>query len=301
VLSLYSSTDSSFSIRSTPSKPQLNDNKLHNVFVTRREGSIELRVDNDQDVVTAAVNADPADNLPVSTSNLFVAGVLETYRSSLLTGAEAYTNFEGCIVQVLYNNRRLDLSQTVARSQPTVKAVKCYKAQARSPMLNMPGYKELVNTVFVNRYSQIVKSHKIDNTLAEEECTLSKDYDVSQLKPVGLRFGLSKHSRLEVNEDFPVKITTFVSFKFRTLQSDGLMFYAADAQFEDFMAVWLEDGHVNYAFDCGSGLMHIKSKRVYGDGRYHTLTIRRDRQQGILLISDRTNTSVVEELTNERG
>jgi hypothetical protein len=32
VLSLYSSTDSSFSIRSTPSKPQLNDNKLQNVF-----------------------------------------------------------------------------------------------------------------------------------------------------------------------------------------------------------------------------------------------------------------------------
>ncbi len=270
------------------------------MFVTRREASIELRIDNDQDVITSALSADSADNFEVSANNLFVAGVLESFRSSL-TAAESYTNFEGCIVQVVYNNHLLDLSQTVARSQSSIKASKCYKSQARSPMLNLPGYKELQNTVFVNRYSQIFKhkTNTIDNTLLNEECSLSKDYDISQLKPVGLRFGLTKHSRLEVNEEFPIKITTFMSFKFRTLQSDGLMFYASDAQFEDFMAVWLEDGHVNYAFDCGSGLMHIKSKRQYSDGRYHTLTIKRDRQQGVLIVSDRTNTSIVEEMTNK--
>ncbi len=115
------------------------------------------------------------------------------------------------------------------------------------------------------------------------------------MKPVGLRFGLTKDSRLEVNEEFPIKISTFVSFKFRTLQSDGLMFYASDAeQYTDFISIWLESGYVNFAFDCGSGFMHIKSKNQYSDGRYHTVTIKRDMQSGALIISDRTNTTIIE-------
>ena len=270
------------------------------MFVIRRESSIELRVDNSNDVVSS--DADSSDNFDVSSNNLFIAGVADAYRSSLIAD-QPFTNFEGCLVQVVYNNQQLDLTQTVARSQASLKASKCFKSQVRSPLLSMPDFKDLQNTVLVNRYSQIIKqkstNNLIDNTLSNEECSLSRTYDTSQLKPVGLRFGLSKHSRLEVNEEFPIKITTFVSFKFRTLQSDGLMFYASDAQFEDFISVWLEEGSVNYAFDCGSGFMHIKSKKQYSDGRYHTLTIRRDKQVGTLFISDRTNTSVVETIESK--
>ena len=72
------------------------------------------------------------------------------------------------------------------------------------------------------------------------------------------------------------------------------MFYASDAQYDDFISVWLQDGYVNFAFDCGSGLLHVKTKRIYSDGRYHTVTLRRDKQHGVLTLSDRTNTTVVE-------
>lgn len=117
------------------------------------------------------------------------------------------------------------------------------------------------------------------------------------MRAVGLRFGLSKNSRLEIQDSFPIAISTFVSFKFRTLQPDGLMFYASDAStYSDFIAVWLQDGYVNYAFDCGSGFMHLKSKRVYNDGRYHTVTLKRDKQLGVLVVSDRTNSTVLEQL-----
>lgn len=310
VLSVYGSSEASLTVDSN-----FNDNKLHNVFIVRRESSIEVRVDNQEDAESARADFTPDSsfNQQVSTNNLFVAGVPESYRSPLVTDSEQpFNNFEGCIVQLIYNNQRVDLSQAVARTPESIKMSKCLRSQARSVLLSIPGYKELQNTVLINRYSQIVKQQQqqsspnkpgmplIDNSLANEECTLSKSYDTSQLKPVGIRFGLTKRSRLEVNEEFPIKITTFVSFKFRTLQSDGLMFYASDAtQDGDFVAVWLQEGLVNYAFDCGSGLMHIKSKRQYSDGRYHTVVIKRDKQMGTLIITDRTNTSIVENIENK--
>ena len=167
-------------------------------------------------------------------------------------------------------------------------------------MLNIPGYKELQNTVYINRFSQTInKPADSSSNLKNDECLLSKQYDTSQLRSVGLRFGLSKRSRLEVHDTFPIKISTSVSFKFRTLQSDGLMFYASDAQFSDFIGIWLQDGYVNYAFDCGSGFMHIKSKRTYSDGRYHTVSVKRDKQMGRLIISDRSNTTIVENIEDK--
>ena len=132
--------------------------------------------------------------------------------------------------------------------------------------------------------------------LNNEECLISKQYDTSQLRFVGLRFGLTKNSRLEVHDTFPIKISTHVSFKFRTLQPDGLMFYAADALYKDFIAVWLEAGSVNFAFDCGSGLVHIRSERVYSDGRYHTVSVSRDKQHGVLTLADRSNSTVTEQI-----
>ena len=150
------------------------------------------------------------------------------------------------------------------------------------------------------RYSQTIKAsqqNQINDLGNEEECALSKQYDTSQMRAVGLRFGLSRTSRLEVQDSFPIAITTFVSFKFRTLQPDGVMFYASGgSDSADFISVWLQDGYVNYAFDCGSGFMHLRSRRIYNDGRYHTVTLKRDRQAGAMIVSDRTNSTVLEKL-----
>ncbi len=128
------------------------------------------------------------------------------------------------------------------------------------------------------------------------ECLLPKDYDTGHSRPVGLRFGLTNNSRLEVHDSFPIKIATQVSLKFRTLSPHGLLFYAADAQFSDFLAVWLQEGRVHYAFDLGSGPLHLSTARTYNDGRFHTLTVSRDKHSGLLTLLDRLNTTVVEAL-----
>ena len=113
-----------------------------------------------------------------------------------------------------------------------------------------------------------------------------------------MRFGLSKHSRLEVHasSSSPRKLATSLHLKFRTLQTEGLLFYAGDAPRRDFLALWLQQGHLNLAFDLGSGLAHLKTLGKYSDGRFHTLSAARDLQHGLLLVSDRSNRTVVEQI-----
>lgn len=270
------------------------------MYVRVKDGSIELRVDNKLEGTT---NFDLiSESEGTREAKLFVAGVPVASRSSS-SSAESFDNFEGCVLEVIYDDTKLDFAKAAGKSTSSVRLSKCFKTQQRSS-LSIPGYKEFQNTVSLNRYSQTVKSPaaaaaaaSASDVLPNDECALSKQYDTSQMRAVGHRFGLTRSSRLEVTESFPIAITTFVSFKFRTLQPDGLMFYASDAStYSDFIAAWLQDGYVNYAFDCGSGFMHLRSKRIYNDGRYHTIMLRRERQMGALIIADRTNSSVLEKL-----
>lgn len=287
VLTIYGSVEAS--LRSKGVK--LNDNRLHHVYVRVTGGSVELLVDNK---LEGSTNFDLIGNSDgTREAKLFVAGVPTSQRPA--SSVESFDNFEGCLLEIIYDDKKLDFAKAAGKSIANVRLSKCFKTQQRSS-LSIPGYREFQNTVSVNRYSQNVKQQQ-QEILPNDECALSKQYDTSQMRAVGHRFGLTRSSRLEVMESFPIAITTFVSFKFRTLQPDGLMFYASDAStYSDFIAAWLHDGYVNYAFDCGSGFMHLRSKRIYNDGRYHTIVLRRERQMGSLVISDRTNSSVLEKL-----
>lgn len=282
----------------TKTSQQYNDNSLHVAYIVHKkiQSFIELRVDNE---LADSITFVSANDASINSNNLYVAGVPSSEISNLPTGK--FDNFEGCIIQLIYNSEELELAKADSRSN-SIKFAKCYKTQIRSALLNIPGYKELQNTVQLNRFSQTVKLQQEQSTeesLKNDECLISKQYDTSQLRFVGLRFGLTKQSRLEVHDTFPIKISTHVSFKFRTLQPDGLMFYASDAIYSDFISVWLQGGYVNFAFDCGSGLMHIKSKRIYSDGRYHTVTVSRDKQNGVLILSDRSNSTITEQIEDQ--
>lgn len=157
----------------------------------------------------------------------------------------------------------------------------CYKPPSRvEKPLVIPTFKKSAKK-FIAHYSKQSKAEEFQPV----QCLLTKDYDSTQLRSVGMRFGLNKNSRLEVHDSFPIKITTRVSLKLRTLTPEGLIFYASDAKFGDFLAIWMQEGYVNYAFDLGTGLVHMKTEKKYSDGRFHTLSITRDLQSGNLLIN----------------
>ena len=123
VLTVYDEkTETNQAIKSS-SKQQFNDNKLHVAYIVKKRGSIELRVDNEIEG-TASLKSDMS-VAPINVNRLYVAGVPESERTKSMQ--EAFINFEGCIIQVVYNNQELELAKANARSQNNLKFSKCYR------------------------------------------------------------------------------------------------------------------------------------------------------------------------------
>jgi hypothetical protein len=153
---------------------------LHNVFVSRKDNRIEMRVDNDVEILSAEIK--PIDSAQIGSNNLFIAGISDAFKTKLISN-EKLENFEGCIVQLLYNNRQIDLSQATSRSQTNIKASKCYKSSLYRSSSPAPNINNGPVKLVLNRYSSSKQQNKYDfSSLLNEECSLSKNYDTSHLK-----------------------------------------------------------------------------------------------------------------------
>ena len=70
----------------------------------------------------------------------------------------------------------------------------------------------------------------------------------------------NKRLRLKKRSDFGVE--------FKTLASDGIIFYIADEKNSDFIALFVKNGKLIYGFNCGSGPVYIESPQAVNDGRF---------------------------------
>lgn len=109
---------------------------------------------------------------------------------------------------------------------------------------------------------------------------LDVDYDA------GYRFGTTSDSRIEFMQ-IPAKIKNSyeISLRFRTNEADGVLFYAADSRHTDFIALYMQNGHVFHVFNCGSGLANISSKYEYNNDQWHTVSFTRAQSKGKLVIN----------------
>ena len=62
------------------------------------------------------------------------------------------------------------------------------------------------------------------------------------------------------------------SFDFKSTGRDGILFYAYGDRHVDFIAVYLSEGQINYAFNCGSGTARMISPNTYNDGQWHSVS-----------------------------
>lgn len=118
--------------------------RLHHVYVRVKDGLVELRVDNK---LEGSASIDESSDSSVD-GKLFVAGVPTQSRPS--GTAETFDNFEGCIIEVLYDDKKLDYSNAASKSS-SVRLSKCFKTQLRTSLSSMTGYKDLQNSVSLNR------------------------------------------------------------------------------------------------------------------------------------------------------
>ena len=261
------------------SKSKVNYNDLNHVYVLKNDRDFTL---NTNDVLEK-------EQLPekirvYTNSELFVGGVPKSQRTGI---NDKFNNFQGCVIDIFYKNKPLKF-QFDKKNSNGLSFSKCYIPSFESIPL---GNSEKPLVKFLTE-----KSNK-KVSLKDESCSLNKEYDQSVTKPVGIRFGLTRYSHMEVLDDN--KLNSLISLKFRSVLTEGLIFYATDFKFEKYIAIWLKEGYLNYAFDTGFDFTHIVSKKQYNDGRYHTLIATRSSLESTLRILDKTNTTVLEILQEQ--
>ncbi|CAG5950513.1 unnamed protein product [Menidia menidia] len=74
------------------------------------------------------------------------------------------------------------------------------------------------------------------------------------------------------------------SLSLKTLSPFGLIFYASDAQDDNFIALFLAHGKLVYSFNVAGQKVKIKSEDRYNDGAWHNIIITRDGSMGKMII-----------------
>lgn len=72
--------------------------------------------------------------------------------------------------------------------------------------------------------------------------------------------------------DVPERTMSAITVVFNAYSPSGLLYFRGSQESGDFMALYLEEGHVVYKVNLGDAAKaEIKSKMVYNDGREHTI------------------------------
>jgi len=62
------------------------------------------------------------------------------------------------------------------------------------------------------------------------------------------------------------------SVELRTSASEGVVFYMSNSLHVDFIALYLKDGKLSFAFNCGSGVARASTVFTYNDDLWHTVS-----------------------------
>ncbi|KAF5306067.1 hypothetical protein FQA39_LY09045 [Lamprigera yunnana] len=101
------------------------------------------------------------------------------------------------------------------------------------------------------------------------------------------KYSREKHSRSEYNMTRgKIRKQFDFTFEFKTTANDGIIFYVTNPTDVQFVALYLQEGHIMYSFNGGSGPAVLRSDNVYNDGNWHHVNISRAGSEGRLIVDD---------------
>lgn len=102
----------------------------------------------------------------------------------------------------------------------------------------------------------------------------------------GYRFGTTTGSYVEFMQiASKIRKSYEISLKFRTTESEGLLFYAADTRHTDFIALYMQDSHLHHVFNIASSRASMVSRYEYSNNEWTTVVITRQHTHGRLIIN----------------
>uniref|UniRef100_A0A669CHP6 Heparan sulfate proteoglycan 2 n=1 Tax=Oreochromis niloticus TaxID=8128 RepID=A0A669CHP6_ORENI len=226
----------------------------HRVVAERNMRDGHLRVD--QGPVERKTSPGKAQGLNIQTL-MYIGGVPNM--DILPKPANVSDMFEGCIGEVSINNKKVDLSYSFTESRSISKCVDSSPCDRR-PCLN--------------------GGHCMSSAEYEYQCLCKDGFEGDEIIIVVLLFFffLSAHDSPET-----------IEMEINTSSSDGLILWQGvepgeHGKRKDFISLGLQNGHLVFSYQLGSGEAQILSERSINDGRWHKITAVRTGKVGYIQI-----------------
>ncbi|KAL7292410.1 hypothetical protein TKK_0013999 [Trichogramma kaykai] len=99
------------------------------------------------------------------------------------------------------------------------------------------------------------------------------------------RFGTKPESRFEFSAlGGRYKDSFAFQIDIKTLANEGVVFFGADFNKRDLIALFIKDGLVHFTFDCGSGPAELISEQKINDNHWHAIYFKREGTRGELIV-----------------
>ncbi|XP_014252287.1 laminin subunit alpha [Cimex lectularius] len=273
-------------LKSDSPKPY-NDTKWHVVMANLNREKMELHVDDYQ----SYMSEEPPNLIRMLHGQIYFGGV-----PSSVDAQVAYSEkFVGCISDATLNNVIINFANSSEAPQALIGNCVLHEKPlilAPHPPMHKPRPPEPPITFETEKPPQTPEPEPLSTTSApitredSESCVLPL-YSNIKLTGKNYRFGTKPNSRIEYMS-LPGKLRAKYEFTvdIKTTAHYGIIFFASNKHFTDYISLLLMDGMIAYIFNCGSGEAYIHSTFPINDNEWHTITFKRTHESGSLIIDN---------------
>ncbi|XP_069775261.1 basement membrane-specific heparan sulfate proteoglycan core protein isoform X3 [Narcine bancroftii] len=275
--------------------------KWHRLRAHRHDRDGSLTVDNEEEIRTVSPGKSQGLNLR---SPMYLGGVA---KSEVLPKAINVTEgIDGCIAKVSINGKKVDISYTFTESQDVDQCydntpcdrVPCLHG-GRCVMIGERDYQCICTNDYQGKHCEIFQDKCLQGnpcmnggTCEKGRCLCPMGYTGSDCEldsPV--QYGALIHSGGYIvlpKQMFPrssPNIPETIEMEVRTTTLNGLLLWQGvkhgeSGKGKDYVALGLQDGHVLFSYQLGSGEANILSEDPINDGEWHKIIAMREGKSG---------------------
>ncbi|XP_047502805.1 laminin subunit alpha-like isoform X1 [Penaeus chinensis] len=120
----------------------------------------------------------------------------------------------------------------------------------------------------------------------QQRGALERDQLVDLVPPTGLRFDGNGYAAMDTRNGYRFKKKFDLQLDFKTYAEDGILFFISGAD-DQYIAVTMEEGHVLFQFNLGTGVATMRSEETYHDGEWHHVEVAREQNRGIMKVDSK--------------
>ena len=270
-----------------------NDKQWHYITATFTPERLRLDVD---DVNSFTIETTEKNELTLGpTKTIYFGGIPPEISSEPNFPSGIPTTFVGCFGDATVNERFQNFADT--NNRPNASLTSCPLTDQKAAEFDKPdGHLKPItdkpepNIEVTSRATPVTRRPTKQPPIGQCKLPPIPNRDMTTPVDNSVRFGDTHWSRHEfpISSEVANGLTDESGFQieFKTTHEEGVIFYVTSVNNIDYVSLYLIEGKVHYAWDCGSGRALIVSERTYNDDKWHKVTFSRKGRNGIMRIDD---------------